>query len=51
MEMGGAITPALINDTFVVFAVGLFGVQRLEMALRSQRLMQQHAAGAAAEPR
>jgi hypothetical protein len=51
MEMGGAITPALVNDTFVVFAVGLFGVQRLEMALRAQRLMRERAAGAAAEPR
>jgi hypothetical protein len=51
MEAGGAITPALINDTFVVFALGLFGVQRIEMALRAQRLLQEHAAGASAEPR
>ena len=47
MEAGGAITPALINDTFVVFAVGLFGVQRLEMALRARRLQEERAAGAA----
>jgi hypothetical protein len=51
MEAGGAITPPLINDTFVIFAVGLFGVQRVEMALRAQRLRQEQAAGAAVEPR
>lgn len=47
MEAGGAITPALINDTFVIFAVGLFGTQRAEMALRAQRLKQEHASGEA----
>lgn len=34
----GAITPALINNVFVVFALGLFGTQRAEMALRTQLL-------------
>ncbi|HEY7805640.1 MAG TPA: CcdC protein domain-containing protein [Croceibacterium sp.] len=52
MEAGGAITPALINDAFVMFAVGLFATQRGEMALRARRLKQQHAAlGRAVEPR
>lgn len=52
MEAGGAITPALINDAFVMFAVGLFATQRAEMALRARRLKQQHAAlGGAVEPR
>jgi hypothetical protein len=51
MEAGGAITPALIDDTFVVFAFGLFGVQRIEMGLRAQRLMHDHATSGAAEPR
>jgi NAD/NADP transhydrogenase beta subunit len=48
MEAGGAITPALINDTFVIFAVGLFATQRAEMALRAQRLRQQQPAGGGA---
>lgn len=48
MEAGGAITPALINDTFVIFAVGLFATQRAEMALRAQRLKQQRPAGGGA---
>ena len=34
----GAITPALINNVFVVFALGLFATQRGEMALRARRL-------------
>ena len=48
MEAGGAITPALINDTFVTFAVGLFATQRAEMALRAQRMKQQHLVGGGA---
>lgn len=40
-----AIGPALINDGFVVFALGLFGVMRAEMALRANRLSKAHAAG------
>ena len=48
----GLGTPALINDAFVMFAVGLFATQRAEMALRARRLKQQHAAlGGAVEPR
>ena len=34
----GAIQPALINNVFVAFAVGLFTTQRAEMALRASRL-------------
>ena len=33
------ISPALITDVFVLFALGLFGVQRVEMALRARRLL------------
>jgi hypothetical protein len=40
-----AISPALINNVFVVFAVGLFGTTRAEMALRAARLKKAHAAG------
>lgn len=33
-----ALSPALINNAFVVFALGLFGVMRAEMALRAKKL-------------
>lgn len=47
----GAVSPALINSTFVFFAIGLFGTQRGEMALRALRLRKAHVdAGGAAEP-
>jgi hypothetical protein len=39
-----AISPALINDGFVIFALGLFGVMRVEMALRAVKLGRQAAA-------
>lgn len=53
MEAGTwAISPALINDVFVIFAFGLFATQRAEMALRAQRLKLGHSAeGGAVEPR
>jgi len=35
-----AITPALINNAFVVFALGLFGVMRAEMWVRARGLKQ-----------
>jgi hypothetical protein len=41
----GAVTPALINNVFVAFAVGLFATQRAEMAVRASRLKQANAAG------
>jgi hypothetical protein len=41
-----AISPALINDGFIVFALGLFGVMRVEMWVRAVRLRREHAAGA-----
>ena len=44
----GVISPALINDGFVIFALGLFGTQRAEMALRAARLAKTHAEGGAA---
>jgi hypothetical protein len=40
-----AISPTLINDGFVIFALGLFGVMRAEMALRAVRLGKAHAEG------
>jgi hypothetical protein len=39
-----AVSPALINDGFILFALGLFGVMRVEMALRATRLGRDHAA-------
>ena len=36
---GLGIRIGLLNDAFVVFALGLFTVQRIEMALRARRLM------------
>jgi membrane protein CcdC involved in cytochrome C biogenesis len=39
------ISPAMINGLFVVFALGLFGTQRAEMALRAVRLGKAHSAG------
>lgn len=41
----GAIDMGLINSAFVVFALGLFGTQRGEMALRATRLSKAHANG------
>ena len=41
----GAIDPALINNAFVLFAVGLFGTQRAEMAIRASRLKKSFAEG------
>nr|WP_166175986.1 CcdC protein domain-containing protein [Altererythrobacter segetis] len=38
----GAIDIGLINSAFVVFAFGLFGTQRGEMALRATRLTKAH---------
>lgn len=37
-EQAGAIHAGLLNGVFAVFALGLFGVQRLEMAIRAKRL-------------
>ena len=39
---------AVISDAFVLFAFGLFGVQRLEMALRARRLLGEAKAAKAA---
>ncbi|MBD3729687.1 MAG: DUF1453 family protein [Sphingomonadales bacterium] len=35
---GAAVDAALFGNLFIAFAVGLFGVQRAEMALRAKRL-------------
>ncbi len=35
----GGLSPALINDVFVVFAVGLFATQRVEMYIRGSRIV------------
>jgi hypothetical protein len=37
-----AISPALIGNAFVIFAVGLFGTQRSEMFVRASRLRKAH---------
>jgi CcdC-like protein len=39
----GAIDMGLINGAFVVFALGLFGMQRGEMALRGRRIQAAYA--------
>lgn len=41
----GLIDIGLINSAFVVFAFGLFGTQRAEMALRAKRLKGGHVSG------
>jgi hypothetical protein len=41
----GAIDMGLINSAFVVFALGLFGTQRGEMALRATRLTKANVSG------
>jgi hypothetical protein len=33
------VGPALITDAFILFAVGLLGVARIEMAIRARRLL------------
>ena len=38
-----AISPALISNAFVMFAVGLFGTTRIEMFIRASRLQKSHA--------
>lgn len=43
------ISVTLITNLFLVFAVGLLGVQRLEMFLRAQRLLTQARAARAAQ--
>ena len=42
------LSAALITDGFLVFALGLLGVQRLEMALRARRLLAEARAAKAA---
>ncbi|WP_095013019.1 CcdC protein domain-containing protein [Tsuneonella mangrovi] len=37
----GAVDAGLVSDAFVVFALGLFGVQRIEMAIRAKRLREE----------
>jgi hypothetical protein len=41
MSLGGAwgFSPTLVTDVFLVFAIGLLSVQRIEMALRARRLL------------
>jgi len=41
LAVGERLDAALITDGFLVFAVGLYGVQRLEMWLRARRLLTQ----------
>jgi len=40
-----AISPALISNAFVMFALGLFGTTRVEMFIRAARLKKAHAEG------
>jgi hypothetical protein len=42
------LSPTLISGAFLVFAVGLLGVQRVEMFLRAQRLLSEARASRAA---
>jgi len=40
-----AVSMGLINNVFIAFAVGLFGTQRAEMAMRAARLKKSYAEG------
>jgi multisubunit Na+/H+ antiporter MnhB subunit len=42
------VDPMLLTDAFVVMGVGLFGVSRLEMAMRATRCLAAHKASAGA---
>lgn len=37
----GAISPAMLTDPLIAFALGMFSVQRLEMYLRAKRLLEE----------
>jgi hypothetical protein len=42
----GGVSPAMLTDPLIAFAVGMFTLQRLEMYLRAKRLLEE-ARGAA----
>ena len=42
----GAVSPAMLTDPLIAFALGMFTLQRVEMYLRAKRLLEQ-ARGAA----
>ena len=37
----GAISPAMLTDPLIAFALGMFAVQRVEMYLRAKRLLEE----------
>jgi hypothetical protein len=42
----GSVSPAMLTDPLVAFALGMFTLTRLEMYLRAKRLLQEARAGA-----
>jgi len=37
----GAVSPAMLTDPLVAFALGMFSLTRLEMYLRAKRLLEE----------
>jgi hypothetical protein len=37
----GGVSPAMLTDPLIMFAVGMFSVQRVEMYLRAKRLLEE----------
>jgi membrane protein CcdC involved in cytochrome C biogenesis len=37
----GSVSPAMLTDPLIMFAVGMFSVQRVEMYLRAKRLLEE----------
>jgi membrane protein CcdC involved in cytochrome C biogenesis len=42
----GAVSPAILTDPLIAFALGMFTLQRLEMYLRAKRLLEEARGGA-----
>ncbi len=49
LRLEGGVNPFLINDIFIVFAVGLFIAQSVELGLRARRLLAAEPVKASAE--
>jgi membrane protein CcdC involved in cytochrome C biogenesis len=40
-QEGGGVSPAMLTDPLIAFALGMFSVQRIEMYLRAKRLLEE----------
>lgn len=45
-QEGGGVSPAMLTDPLIAFALGMFTLQRLEMYLRAKRLLEEVRGGA-----